>query len=128
MTAPPEIGPEPRSVWGEIVMAAWVRGIRAAWEAAAEFRGMEVVMAGGRKNLGAERLTAEECDRRAVEALRAAGHQGLEAASVGAAIWRDRKLDRRGFGFAAVKVLERLARRGVVRFQFGEFNRTWYLR
>ena len=74
-----------------------------------------------------ERLTAAECDARALKALEAAGHRGLAAADVGRRIWKDRKFDARGAGFAAIRVLRRLENAGKVQQTWGTYNATWLL-
>ena len=72
-----------------------------------------------------ERLTADECDTRALKALEDAGHRGLTASDVGFKIWKDRKFDRRGAGFAAIRVLRRLEDAGKVNQTWGTYNATW---
>ena len=74
-----------------------------------------------------ERLTADECDTRALKALGDASHRGLTASDVGLRIWNDRRLDRRGAGFAAIRVLQRLEATGKVRETWGKYNATWHL-
>jgi len=76
-------------------------------------------------NTNAERLTAEECERRALAALKKSGHRGLTAADVGFQIWPDRRFDRRGAGGAAIRVLRRLARTGQAYQTWGTYNATW---
>lgn len=76
-------------------------------------------------NENAERLSADECDRRALKALREARHQGLTAADVGFKVWTDRRFDRRGAGFAAIRVLKRLEAGGKVYQTFGTYNAIW---
>ncbi|MCY4665907.1 MAG: hypothetical protein OXC00_14720 [Acidimicrobiaceae bacterium] len=76
-------------------------------------------------NKDAKKLTADECDARALKALRDAGHKGLAAADVGFAIWTDRRFDRRGAGFAASKVLKRLETAGKAYQTWGTYNATW---
>ena len=76
-------------------------------------------------NTNAERLTADECDRRALAALKEAGHHGLTAADVGFSIWPDRQFDRRGTGFAAIRVLRRLETAGKAYPTWGTHNATW---
>ena len=77
-------------------------------------------------NANAERLTADECDRRALAALEKAGHRGLTAADVGFRIWPDRRFDRRGAGGAASRVLRRLEAAGKAYPTWGTYNASWH--
>ena len=80
------------------------------------------------ENRDAERLTAAECDRRALAALEEAGHRGLSASGVGYQIWPDRRFDPRGAGLAAIGVLRRLEKNGKVYQRWGTYNATWFAR
>ena len=73
-----------------------------------------------------EQLTNDECDTRALKALENASPRGLTASDVGLRIWKDRRLDRRGAGFAAIRVLRRLEAAGKIREKWGTYNATWH--
>ncbi|MDE2907181.1 MAG: hypothetical protein OXQ28_14000 [Acidobacteriota bacterium] len=77
-------------------------------------------------NRDAERLTAAECDRRALAALAKAGYSGLSAAHVGYRIWPDRRFDARGAGLAAIRVLRRLEKAGKVSQTWMQYNARWF--
>lgn len=77
-------------------------------------------------NRDAEKLTAEECERRALAALEKAGNVGLGAADVGYRIWPDRRFDARGAGLAAIRVLRRLENAGKVGWRWTDYNRRWH--
>ena len=76
-------------------------------------------------NTDAQRLTAEECERRALAAVKNSAHRGPTAADVGFQIWPDRRFDRRGAGGAAIRVLRRLERKGLAYQVWGTYNATW---
>ena len=71
--------------------------------------------ANSRRNRDKPRVGRAECDRRALSALLDAGGRGLQAATIAAAIWPERKFDRRGAGFAAQPTLLRLRDRGLAK-------------
>lgn len=52
------------------------------------------------QNRDAERLSANDCDRQALAALKEAGHYGPSAADVSYRSRPDRRFDARGTGFA----------------------------
>ena len=77
------------------------------------------------RNENAERLSAAECERRALAALIESGDNGLSAADVGCRIGPDRDLDRRGAGFAAIRILRRLQTAGKAYPTWATYNARW---